>query len=241
MSMRSILMAALLPLAACGNVGGDDDGGGIPGTGTGDARSYAASGFTQVALAGSDDVDVRVGPAFSVRAEGSSDVLDRLKIDVKGDTLTIGRRGGGLFQSGSAKVFITMPAIAGAKLAGSGDLTVDRAQGAALDAKIAGSGTMTFAQIAVDRADFAIAGSGDIDVAGEARRLGVSIAGSGSVEGKDLIAAEADVKVMGSGSVTARVKGPAKVRAMGSGDVDLGPDARCDSKDAGSGDVRCGG
>ncbi len=239
--MRTIVMAALLPLAACGNMGGDD-GGGIAGTGTGDARSYAASGFTQVSLAGSDDVDVRVGPAFSVRAEGKSDVLDRLKIEQKGDTLSIGRRnGGGLFQSGSAKVFITMPAITGANLAGSGDLTVDRAQGEELKAKLAGSGTMTFAQIAVGRADFAIAGSGDIDVAGTARRLGVSIAGSGNVEGKELTAQEADVKVMGSGNVTARVKGPATVRAMGSGDVDLGPDARCDSKDAGSGDVRCGG
>ncbi len=239
--MRTILMAALLPLAACGNMG-DDDGGGIQGTGSGDARSFAVADFTRVDLAGSDDVDVRVGPAFSVRAEGKSDVLDRLKIEKDGDTLKIGRRnGGGFFQNGSAKVFVTMPAIAGANLAGSGDLTVDRAQGDTLKARLAGSGTMTFAQIAVGRADFAIAGSGDIDVAGSARELGVSIAGSGNVEGKDLSAERADVKVAGSGNVTARVKGPATVRAFGSGDVDLGPDARCDSKDVGSGDIRCGG
>ncbi|MGJ3628795.1 hypothetical protein AB5I41_21315 [Sphingomonas sp. MMS24-JH45] len=71
--MRTILLAALLPLASCGNMG-DGDTGGIQGTGSGDARSFAAADFTRVELAGSDDVDVRVGPAFSVRAEGASGV-----------------------------------------------------------------------------------------------------------------------------------------------------------------------
>lgn len=238
--MRTILLSALLPLAACGMTGGDDTGG-IPGTGTGDARSYAASGFTRVELAGSDDVDVRVGPAFSVRAEGDSDTLDRLKIERDGDRLKIGRRRGGLFESGSVKVFVTMPALSGASLAGSGDLAVDRAQGETLKASIAGSGNIAFAQVAVGSAEFSIAGSGDIEVAGSTRSLNVSIAGSGNVEGKDLTAEQADVKVAGSGNVTARVKGPARVRALGSGNVDLGPDSRCDTKDAGSGDVRCGG
>ena len=239
--MRRFVMAALLPLAACGALG-RDGGEGIVGTGTGDARSYAAADFTRVSLAGSDDVDVRVGPAFSVRAEGDPDVLDRLKIERDGDTLKVGRRGGGgFFQNGSAKVFVTMPALSGASLAGSGDLAVDRAQGETLKASVAGSGSIAFAQIAVTQAEFSIAGSGDIAVAGTTRRLGVSIAGSGNVEGKDLVADEADVKVAGSGNITARVKGPAKVRAFGSGDVDLGPDARCESKDIGSGTVRCGG
>lgn len=237
--MRTLLLSTLLPLAACGMSGSDT--GGIAGTGNGDARSFAVADFTRVELAGSDDVDVRVGPGFSVRAEGDSKVLDRLKIERDGDRLKIGRRSGSFFDSGSAKVFVTMPALTGASLAGSGDLAVDRAQGELLKASIAGSGNIAFAQIAVGRAEFSIAGSGDIEVAGNARALDVSIAGSGDVDGKELTAQQADVKVAGSGNVTARVKGPAKVRALGSGNVDLGPDARCDSKDAGSGDVRCGG
>ena len=238
--MRTMVIAALLPLAACG-FGGDDDRGGIAGTGSGDARSFAASGFTRVNLAGSDDVDVRVGPAFSVRAEGDSDMLDRLKVQLDGDTLKVSRRSGSFFSSGKAKLFVTMPALSGASIAGSGDMAVDRAQGETLKASIAGSGSIRFAQVDVGRADFSIAGSGDIGVAGSARALGVSIAGSGNVDGKDLTANEAEVKIAGSGNVTAKVKGPARVRAMGSGDVDLGPDARCDTKDMGSGDVRCGG
>ena len=48
--MRKFLIAALLPLAACGN--GDDDRPGIAGTGSGNARSYAADGFTRIAAAG---------------------------------------------------------------------------------------------------------------------------------------------------------------------------------------------
>lgn len=237
--MRTFLIAALLPLAACG--GGGDDSGGVPGTGSGNARSYAVDGFTAVEAAGSDDIDVRVGPAFSVRAEGDPDVLDRLKIERNGDALRIGRRGGSFFSSGSAKVFVTMPALAGAKLAGSGDIAVDRAEGQRLTAAIAGSGNIRFAQIAVDSADFSIAGSGDIEAAGKAQSLKVDIAGSGSFDARDLTASGADIRVMGSGNVRATVNGNAKVRAAGSGDVDLGSGARCESKDAGSGEVTCGG
>ncbi|KQT34843.1 hypothetical protein ASG29_01415 [Sphingomonas sp. Leaf412] len=237
--MRKFLIAALLPLAACGNDA--DDRAGIQGTGTGDARSYAVAGFSRVAAAGSDDVDVRVGPAFSVRAEGDSDVLDRLKIERDGDALKIGRRSGNFFSSGEAKVFVTMPALSGASLAGSGDMAIDRAQGDGLKASLAGSGNIRFAQVAVGKAEFSIAGSGDIEAAGTAKALEVSIAGSGDVKAKDLTASQADIRIAGSGSVRATVNGPAKVRAAGSGDVDLGAGARCDTKDLGSGEVTCGG
>ena len=76
-----LLLALLLtaaPLAAC-SVDGDDGGPGASAAGTGTARTFAVAGFTGVALRGSDDVDVRVGPAFSVRAEGPSAELDKLK------------------------------------------------------------------------------------------------------------------------------------------------------------------
>lgn len=241
--MRSFALALLIPLAACGNSFGEDTAPGIAGEGSGGARSYAVTDFTRVALRGPDDVDVRVGGAFSVRAVGDPKVLERLKIEKVGDTLRVGRVRSAGFSLGSdkgAKIHVTMPRIDAAELAGSGDLAVNRAESERFSAALAGSGDLTLAAVAARSADFSIAGSGRLNAAGAADDLKIDIAGSGDVDAGGLTASRADVSIAGSGDVRAAVNGPAKVSIMGSGNVDLGPKARCTISKMGSGTVRCG-
>jgi hypothetical protein len=242
--MRFVFAAAPLMLAGCSfSSGSEAEAPGIPAQGTGNARSYAAADFDSIDLRGSDDVDVRVGSGFSVRAEGDPEVLERLRITREGTSLRIDRRNGGGFGWGgrSAKVFVTMPRIAGAKVAGSGDLAIDRAEGARFDGAVAGSGGLTITGLQVDEARLSIAGSGDIEAKGEAERLDVSIAGSGNLDAPDLRTGAAKVSVAGSGNVRAALDGEGDVRIAGSGDVDLGEDARCTIRANGSGKARCGG
>lgn len=239
--MRHWTLIAALPLAAC-SFGSDAKG--VPGTGAGGTRDYAVADFTEVALRGSDDVDVRVGPAFSVKATGPADVLDRLEIDRDGDTLKIGRKQRGMLDwstRGSARITVTMPSIAAARVAGSGDLTIDRVTGDRFKAGTAGSGSLRIASLAVKAANLDIAGSGNIDAAGRAESLAMSIAGSGDIRADGVTASGATASVAGSGSIKAQVAGDASVEIVGSGDVDLGPKARCTTRKVGSGEVRCGG
>lgn len=239
--MRLMILAALIPLAACGN--GSDDTPGIAGSGSGGARSYAVAGFTGVELGGSDNVDVRVGAGFSVRAEGDAKPLDRLRIRKVGDTLRIDRRkqdGFNWSKGTPVKVYVTMPRLATASVAGSGDMTVDRVEGQKFDASVAGSGKLALGTLAVDAAEVNIAGSGTMQAAGQAKSLEINIAGSGDLDAAKLTAARAEISVAGSGNVRARVDGPANVSILGSGDVDLGPKAHCKTSKMGSGTVRCG-
>lgn len=236
------LVALTLPLAGC-HVGGDDEKGStIEANGTGTSRTYPASGFTDVALRGSDDVDVRVGGGFSVRAEGPADELDKLRIAIDGNTLIVSRKRNMLSWGDKAKtkIFVTLPRIGEGVVLGSGDMAIDRAEGARFEGVVAGSGSLSVAALAVDEAELSIAGSGDAQVAGNARNLKINIAGSGSLRGTGLRAQGAEVSIAGSGDVTARVAGAAKVSMLGSGDVDLGPEARCQVSRAGSGKVSCG-
>lgn len=235
--MRTIVMAALLPLAACGNYA-EDDTPGIEASGTGSSRTFAATDFRRVQLAGSDNVEVRVGPGFSVRAEGDPQVLNALRITTKGDDLRVSRRSGS--STGQARVFVTMPAITGADIGGSGNMMIDRVEGQAFGGRIAGSGNLAIGQLRVEAVDFSVAGSGDLSAAGEAGKLEVNIAGSGNLDAPQLSARSAEVSIAGSGNVRAVVKGSAEVNSLGSGDVDLGPDARCTVRKMGSGEVRCG-
>ena len=242
--MRAYVFAALLPLAACGNIGGDDhEGAGVQPTGSGTSRSFAVSDFTAVELAGPDNVDVRVGSAFSVRAEGDEAQLAKLRIERIGDRLKVGRqrRSGFSWSSGDGvKVFVTMPRITAAELAGSGNLSVDRAEGARFVGDLAGSGNLSVGMLAVRDAELSIAGSGNVRAVGTTEMLKIDIAGSGDVAAEGLTATSASVSIAGSGNVRARVDGDAKVSIMGSGDVDLGDRARCQTSKMGSGSVRCG-
>jgi hypothetical protein len=240
MRYGAIAILAAGSLAACS--AGGDDGPGVAPTGSGTTRNYAVDAFSRIDLRGSDDVDVRAGTAFSVRAEGPSDDLDALRIVKDGDTLKIGRKRKtfGWGRGDAVKVYVTLPRLAGAAIAGSGTMTVDRVEGGSFEAEIAGSGDLNIAALASDRADVSIAGSGTVRAGGTVGRLEVDVAGSGSFDAAGLRVERAEVSVAGSGDVRAAVSGEAKVDLLGSGDVDLGAAARCKVSKTGSGSVRCG-
>ena len=237
--MRRLIFLAALLLAACGN--GSADAPGIPGTGSGPARSYAVADFTGVAATGSDNVEVATGTGFSVRAEGDPAELDRLRITKEGSTLKIGRINGVHWGLGrSTKVFVTMPRISSASLTGSGDITVDHVEGDRFDGNISGSGDLTVRAVKVGALSLSSAGSGDMALTGQARSLKASVAGSGNIDARHLQVSDAAVDIAGSGDVHADVRGSAKVSLVGSGDVNLGDAARCSISKMGSGSVRCG-
>lgn len=211
-------------------------------SGSGTERSFAAANFDQVELRGPDNVTVVTGGAFSVIATGPSEILDKLEVKVDGGTLKVGRKDDGWFGSqgdDGVTVTVTLPAIKGASLAGSGDLNIDKADAPDFAGNLAGSGDMSIGVLTAQKVNFSIAGSGNIGAAGKAKELTYSIAGSGDIETKDLEAETAHFSIAGSGGIEARVTQVADVNIMGSGDVALTGGAKCNSKTMGSGEVLC--
>lgn len=204
------------------------------------ARTYALTGFDEIASAGPDRVVVRVGPAFAVRAEGPASVLESLALAIDGRALTITREREFEGPTKAATVYVTLPTLAAASLRGSGAVTIDRMAGNELSATVAGSGDLTIGRAEAGVMTLNLGGSGAMRVTGTATRLEVTTAGSGDVEARGLVAAEARVTVQGSGGVEVTVNGPADVSVIGSGDVTLGGGAQCRTTVAGSGDVSCG-
>jgi hypothetical protein len=238
--MRLLLItAALLPLAACQS-SWEKKGEAAQASGTGASRSYAASGFTKVDLRGSDDVEVKSGANFAVTAEGDPKVLDLLDIRVVDGALRVGRKEGSSSWLGDegARIHVTLPKLAGASVAGSGNLLVDKAEGG-FEGAVAGSGNLTVASLRGGNAELSIAGSGDISVAGTADKLEANIAGTGDINAEKLTASSAEVAIAGTGDVHATVKGPAEVSILGTGDAVLTGGAKCDISAMGSGEARC--
>ncbi len=239
----SLVLASTLALAAC-NMAADAQE--AIGAGGGSQRTFNLAGFESVSLAGPHDVIVTVGPQHSVRAEGDADTIERLNIEVENGNLKIGMKRnnwsiGWSRDRPKTTIYVSLPAMRGAAIAGSGDMRVDRVQSDRFTATIAGSGDLQIGTIRTGDAKFSIAGSGNIAASGTANRANISIAGSGDVNLENLEMRTADVSIVGSGDVRARAMEMADVSIMGSGDVLLTGSARCNVNKRGSGSVRCGG
>ena len=245
MRMAAILVSTLA-LAAC-NMGAHAEESEAGGEGSGKMvqRDYQLAGFDAVGLAGSPDVIVMVGGPHSVRAEGDSEVLERLEIKVEDGTLKIGnknRKGWSMnwgHDRPKTRIFVTMPAIRSASVAGSGDVKIDRVQGERFNASVAGSGDIEIAQMQVGDAKFSIAGSGGIKAAGTAQSSSASIAGSGDIDTGAVQVRTASASIMGSGDIRLHASETADISIMGSGDVEVAGSAKCNVNKRGSGEVRC--
>jgi hypothetical protein len=238
--MRTLALLALIPLAACSGAGDAK----TKASGVNGNKTFAIDGFNAVEATGPDDVDVRVGSGFSIRAEGDTGIMANLEIVKNGDTLEVRRKqhsgfswGGG--ERGHIKIYITMPRITAASTTGSGDMAIDHVDGDGFKVSATGSGDLSIASLNVQRADFSLTGSGNVSTSGTAKTGSFSITGSGDIDAAKLSLSQADVRVMGSGGVTAAVAGPAKVDVMGSGDVTLTGGAKCTTSKMGSGSVTC--
>lgn len=241
----AIALAVLaMPVAACSmnwSDKQDKEEAGIAGSGSGDHRTYKVEGFTTVALAAAGDVDVRVGPAYSVTATGAPEALDKLKVTRDGDTLKLARQRGVTWgNSGKVHFTVTMPRIQGADIGGSGTITVDRVEGERFEGNIGGSGTLDIRGLNVRKVAFAIGGSGDVAAAGRAGELEVSIGGSGKVRAQPLRSESADITIAGSGNIATTVTRQAEVTILGAGDVVITGGAQCKVTKMGAGNVRCG-
>lgn len=222
----------------------NDRGPGLPGERQGGTMTYRASDFDHVRFGLAGDVDVRVGPLWSVRATGPAAAFADLRIVREDGMLEIGHR----YRDKpvdrelerQVHFVVTLPHVAKVGLGGSGRMTVDRVRGGAFDAMVGGSGRLTLGVVEVDRATIAIGGSGGVTARGSARSLSVKVGGSGSLEAAGLRADDAQVATAGSGSVRASVDGPARIMTVGNGYVDLGPKARCTVTRIGKTQVRCG-
>ena len=207
-------------------------------------KSFMVTDFSGVSSAGAHKIVVTTGKSPSVRAVGDREDIDRLKIEVNDGTLRIGHKGSGGWlnwrKAEPATIYVTTHKLSTAKLAGAGDMVVDRMSGDAVKLSLAGAGDLSVGVVKSESLDVSVAGSGDIAMTGTCDAATVSIAGSGNVEAVGLKCQTISAKVAGSGNIKADVAKTATLRIAGSGDIEIHGNAKCDVRTTGSGRVRCG-
>lgn len=197
----------------------------------------AGSAPDSIALVGPDVIVLTEGAELDIEVEGDPDVLEKLRFDLDGRDLVIGREDG-WSSKGSATIRVTMPAPSEVTVAGSGTIKAATiASNAEID--IAGSGMIDVETIDARSLEVNIGGSGVATGAGTADDLEVSVAGSGDVRMEQLIADNVEVSIAGSGDVEVSSNGEVEASIAGSGDVKVFGDAKCTVSSMGSGTLTC--
>ena len=207
-------------------------------------RRYSVSDFERVVVEGPYIVRLTAGRSSSAVASGSQAALDRVSIDVSGQTLRIRRNrsswGGNMgAQEGPLTIELTTRNLRSARLIGPASLDIERAQGLRVDLIVEGSGRLRAAQVAADNLSLGLAGSGRLEIAGTAETLNADIQGTGDVDASRLQAENATIIAGTTGEVALQVERAVTVNAYGLGNVVIAGRADCTVRGPSSDLVRC--
>jgi putative autotransporter adhesin-like protein len=208
-------------------------------------RTFPVPDFDRVIVEGPFRVRLVVGGATRAVASGTREGLDRVSVEVRGQTMRI-RPGRGIWSGrpgadpGPVTIALTTRMLRSARTIGPARLEIEGAAGLNVEFIVEGSGTIRATRVAAENLALGLIGSGGLDVAGTARSLRGQFQGTGNVEATQLAAQNATITANTLGNVTLTVNGPAAVTAYGLGDVVVAGRPACTLSGPGAAQVRCG-
>ena len=207
-------------------------------------RRYAVTDFDRVVVEGPYVVHLVTGRPTAATASGHRAALDRLSLDVTGQTLRIRRNRnqwvGSTAVQGPVTIELATRTLRGARLIGPSELTIDRLAGLRVDLAVEGSGRLNVAAIATDNLTFGLFGSGRLELAGRSGTVRADIQGSGDVAAAQLRAETLTVTSATSGNVALAAVRSATVNALGLGTISVAGRPACTVRGPGADLVRCG-
>lgn len=209
-------------------------------------RRFAVQDFDRIVVEGPYIVRLTVGGPSSATASGSQQSLDRVTIDVSGQTLRIRRNrsywgGNPGAQEGPVTIELGTRSLRSARLLGPARLDIDRVEGLRVDLVVQGSGQLGVGRVEADNLSVGMSGSGRIALAGAAETLVADIQGSGDLEAAGLRAENATIQAATSGNIALTASRSANVTALGLGTVEIAGGPACTLRGPNAGLVRCGG
>ena len=221
-SVISLAAAALLPVVAAWLLGCNGGAPRVRGSGVVQTEQRDATGFSEIRLSGSGEVDVRHADTQSVTVEAEDNILPLLETRVRDGTLSLGARPNvNISPTRPIRYQITVKRLTAIGVSGSGRFVVEGLDTPRLSAEISGSGSATFSGRA-DDVRLTISGSGEYDAArltSKTARVEISGSGSATVNATDRVEANVigsgSVRYIGNPSVDQRVSGSGSVRRTG--------------------------
>lgn len=224
--MRTFLLAAFV-LAAVGTPAGAA------------TRNFGVESFTKVRIEGPYKVTLTTGVAPFARVSGSTTGLDRVTLEVHGDTLVIQTNpsawGGYPGENpGPLEVSVGTHDLSSAAVIGAGSIAINRTQGLSFALSVQGSGAAQIDDVAVDQLELNVAGTASARLKGRAKSFTALVRGLSSVDAANLSTTDTHITADGSATIDAVATDTARVDAWGPATIRLGGHPSCTLKISGS-------
>ena len=202
-------------------------------------RNFGITDFTKVRVDGPYKVTFVSGVAPFARATGSAQALDRLTIEVRGDTLVVqnNKSGWGGYPGtnpGPIEVSIGTHEISNAWVNGAGALLIDSIRGLSFGLSVQGSGRAEVAAADADQVSVSLIGTASAKLTGRAKKLTALVRGISALDASSLAATDASIGAEGAATIDANVKDEATVAASGPAIIRLAGNPTCVLRTGGS-------
>jgi hypothetical protein len=195
-------------------------------------RNFGITGFTKIRVEGPYKVSLATGVAPFARATGSGPALDRLTVEVRGDTLVVqaNKSGWGGYPGsnpGPVEVSVGTHELSNAWVTGAGALLIDRVGGLSFALSVQGSGRAEIGAADADQLNVSLVGTASAKLAGHAKKLTALVRGISALDGTDLASNDASIGTEGAATVDANVKGEAVIDSSGPATIRLSGRPTC--------------
>lgn len=202
-------------------------------------RNFGITGFEKVRIEGPYRIVLTTGVAPFARATGSAAALDKVAIEVRGNTLVVhnSRSSWGGFSSantGPVEIMLGTHDLRSVWLNGSGTIAIDRVKGLSFDLSVQGSGVGSIGKVDVDQLSLNLGGTTSATLAGKAAKMTAVVRGNSSLDASALRVSDAVLGAEGAATVKADVRKAIKIDGSGPATVTLGGKPACTLRVSGS-------
>ncbi len=195
-------------------------------------RNFGITSFSKVRVEGPFKVALTTGVAPFARAIGSADALDRISVEVEGDTLVVRNNpdswGGYPGENvGPVEISVGTHDLSQAWLNGSGALDINRISGLSFDLSVEGSGVSDIAETQVDQLNVNLIGTANARLRGKTGKMTALVRGLSNLDAGSLVAANATLGADGSATISANVTNSATIDANGPATIRLAGAPAC--------------
>ena len=202
-------------------------------------RNFGITGFEKVRVDGPFKVNLTTGVAPFATATGSPQALDRVAVEVRGNTLVVHSNldsWGGYpgKDSGPVEISLGTHDLSAAWLNGSGAIAIDRVRGLSFDLSVQGSGAGQIGQVSVDQLNVSVVGTASAKLAGQAAKMTAVIRGISTLDAAALATKDATLGADGAATIAANVDNSVTVDATGPATVNIAGGPSCTLRVSGS-------
>jgi hypothetical protein len=182
------------------------------------------SGFDRVDFSTVGELTITQGERESLTIEAESNVMRRIKTEVRGDTLHIDMKSGfpwiwNIIPTKPIKYELTVRELSDVDLSGLGSIYAGGIEADRLNLGITGAGQIVIRSLSADALEVEHTGVGKCELSGQVRRQEVILTGAGDYDAADLESERAEVTVTGLGKTTVWVTEDLDIVLSGAGKV----------------------